>query len=86
MLEAYLELFTVLFLKSDDCVKCVLLADLLSLLVSLKEREVSLFIDRTFGMKIMLYRVYQLMNCLKQTSMCAIKQRELHKARFSDDP
>lgn len=73
MLEAYLQLFTVLFLKSDACVKCVLMADLCSLIVSLKEHEVPLFVDATFGMKIMLFRVYQLKNCLRDQTDCAIK-------------
>jgi hypothetical protein len=86
MLEAYLELFTVLFLKSDDCVKCVLLADLFSLLVSLKEQELALFVDGTFGMKIMLFRIYQIKNCLRHNTDCGIKQRLFAKARFSDNP
>jgi len=58
MLEAYLELFTVLFLKSDDVVKEVLLSDLFNLLTSLKSAEVTLFVDRKFGMKIVLFRIY----------------------------
>lgn len=86
MLEAYLELFTVLFLKSDDVVKEVVTSDLISLLESLKNAEISLFAEKKFSMKIVLYRIYQLKHCVKQSTDCEIKKSRNREYNFSENP
>ena len=83
MLEAYLELFTVLTLKSDDIVKEVLMQDLIGLVESLKQFEVKLFAEQQFSMKIPLYRIYQLRHCLKSSTDC--KKKSSQKGHYSFD-
>ena len=82
-LEAYLELFTVLTLKSDDIVKEVLMQDLIGLVESLKQFEVKLFAEQQFSMKIPLYRIYQLRHCLKSSTDC--KKKSSQKGHYSFD-
>ena len=77
LFEAYLELFTVLFLKSEQVIKAVLIADLIDLLQALKDSGVSLFSDKKFGLKIVLYRIYQFKHCIKKKTDCAITSRKV---------
>jgi hypothetical protein len=75
MLEAYLELFTVVYLKSDHFVQEILMLDLLDVLETLERNQIKIFVEAQFGYKIALYRTYQLKHCLRKDSRCSIKDR-----------
>lgn len=66
MLEAYLELFTVLFLKSNNVFKEALLCDLYGLIVTLQQAEIKIFVEKQFYMKIVLFKIYQLKHCISK--------------------
>ena len=54
----YLELFTVMFLKSDELVRFVLVLDLNDVVNAIEDNIHSLFVEKKFGMHIMLYRLF----------------------------
>jgi hypothetical protein len=73
LLDTCLELFTVLYLKSDNVVKVVLLRDLFSVQNSIKQNEVTVFAENKFIMKIIMMRIAQFKHCLKANTDCPIK-------------
>ena len=66
LLDDLLELFVVLFLKSDEAVKVTLLVDIQNVFQILKQNEARIFVDRNFKYKLLFYGISQFKHCLKQ--------------------
>ena len=66
LLDDLLELFVVLFLKSDEAVKVTLLVDIQNVFLILKQNETRIFVDRLFKYRILFYGISQFKHCLKQ--------------------
>jgi hypothetical protein len=73
--ECYLELFTVVYLKSLEVFKSAVLLDLVSLVDLLLDNQAKVFCDRSFSLNICMYRISQLFHCLKdkENRACNIK-------------
>lgn len=57
MLDDLLQLFVVLFLKSEESVKVTVLFDLDNIFKIIKEAETKIFVDRTFKYNILFYGI-----------------------------
>lgn len=58
LFEAHLELFTVLFIKSEDIVRDIFMADLEDIIYSIESDIENLFINKKFGMEIIFFRIF----------------------------
>ena len=65
-MDDLLELFVVLFLKSDEAVKVTLLVDIQNVFHILKQNETRIFVDRLFKYKILFYGISQFKHCLRK--------------------
>ena len=65
MIDDLLQLFMVLFLKSDEAVKVSFLIDLTAVFQSLKENATKIFVDRSFTYSILFFRLNYFTHCLK---------------------
>lgn len=72
-LDCYLEVFTVAYLKSEEVFKRAVLFDLQQFVDMLHANMQSFFVDRSFKCNFVLFRVFQLVNCLKDDNECPIK-------------
>lgn len=77
--ELYLELFTVMFLKSDELVKFVIVHDLNDVVGAMEDNIHRLFVEKKFGMHIFLYRLFQFKHCLNKPDECRVKDKERTK-------
>ena len=57
LLDDLLELFVVLFLKSDEAVKVTLLVDIQNIFLILKQNETRIFVDKHFKYRILFYGI-----------------------------
>ena len=69
--DGMLDLFMVLFLKSDEAVKVTLMIDLKNIFQILKMNEIKIFVEKTFAYKIIFYQISQFKHCLKQNDLKA---------------
>ena len=72
-LDCYLEVFTVAYLKSEEVFKRAVLLDLQQFVDMLHANMQSFFVDRSFKCNFVLFRVFQLVNCVKDEYECPVK-------------
>lgn len=72
-LDCYLEVFTVAYLKSEEVFKRAVLFDLQQFVDMLHANMQSFFVDRSFKCNFVLFRVFQLVNCVKDELECPVK-------------
>ena len=65
MIDDLLQLFMVLFLKSEEVVKVAFLQDLTEIFQALKETETKIFVDKKFSYKFLFFNTLQFIHCLK---------------------
>ena len=63
LLDDLLQLFVVLFLKSEESVQVSVMSDLDAIFNLLKSRETSIFIDKNFSYKVIFFNVSQFNHC-----------------------
>ena len=63
LFDDLLQLFLVLFLKSEEAVKVTMLQDLDNVFIFLKQAETKIFVDRRFNYKVFFYGISQLKHC-----------------------
>lgn len=71
--DCFLEVFTVVFLKSEEVFKRAVVADLIQFVDWLLGNLQPFFLEKGFKGKFILYRIYQLQHCIKNPENCLIK-------------
>jgi hypothetical protein len=66
-LDGLLQLFIVLYLKSNDKVKHTLIHDLEQIFVFCKDNETKFFIEKRFDANVMFYNISQFRHCLAES-------------------
>jgi hypothetical protein len=72
-LDSYLEVFTVVFLKSEDVFKRAVFADLFNFVDWLLTNLQPFFLEKKFSGTILLYRIHQMMHCISNPEPCEVK-------------
>ena len=71
--DCFLEVFTVVFLKSEEVFKRAVVADLFQFVDWLLANLQPFFLEKGFKGKFVLFRIYQLQDCIKNPEPCLIK-------------
>ncbi len=66
LLDSLVNLFVMLYLKSNQTLKTALLDDLENVFLLIKQSETKIFIDKTFKYTILLYCINQFKHCQKE--------------------
>lgn len=62
-MDDIVNLFVMLYLKSDQPLKNALVNDLENVFLMIKQKDAYIFVDKTFKFNILLYYVFQFKHC-----------------------
>ena len=80
LLDDLLQLFVVLFLKSEEAVKVTVLQDLDAVFMMIKQAETKIFVDRSFKYKIFFQGISQYKHCMAKMEASKVPgERESQK-------